>query len=393
MLHGVLRRLLGATLALVLLCTMAATASAAPLDLEQAERERRAAVERGVERQRELDALLSRIEALRVARERQEAEISRLETQVDTERTRADAAQQQIAERSNQAYRLGMAGDPLVSILDGATAGEVTERARVLSQLAARSRERHEQATAASTRGAALAGQLQLANDVLAQRTAELAQRRDDAGRKVAAAQAEAEQIERDITAERERRAAARRRRAREVAASERAARRSENGTGDGGSGGNGGAADGGGSGGGAAGDAGKVSGGIACPVGDPVSFSDTWGAARSGGRSHKGVDMLTPLGTPIYAYEDGVVTSTRSSSLGGISLILKGRSGNSYFYTHLSGHVSGIGPNTKVSVGQHIAHSGASGNANGIPHLHFEVWPGGGGAVNPYPYAKRACG
>lgn len=391
--YRALRALLCAVVSLVMVCGLSITATAEPLDLERAERERREAAERGRQLQQQLDALLSRIEALKVAREEQENEIERLERQIGDERTRADTARDRIAARSNQAYRLGTSGDPLISIFGGATVDEVAERARVLNQLAVENRRQHEHATAASTRGAALREQLQVANDVLHERTDELAQRQDEAERKVAAAQAQVEQLDQSIADEEQRRAAAERRRA-EREAAERAARQSaaaseaDEGSEDGGSG------SGGGSGGGSAGSGeGKVSGGIACPIGDPVTFTDTWGAARSGGRSHKGVDMLSPIGTPIYAYEAGVVTSTRSSSLGGISLILKGKSGNSYFYTHLSGHVAGISPNTKVSAGQHIAYNGASGNANGIPHLHFEVWPGGGAAVNPYPYAKRACG
>lgn len=402
-----MRALLGAVISLVLVCTLATGVEAEPLDLEKAERDRSAAADRGRQVQEELDALLSRIEALQVARERQTADIERIERQIREERTRADTARTQIAAHSNQAYRIGTSGDPLVSIFGGATVDEVAERARVLNQLSVNNRQRHEQATAASTRGAALRVQLRSANDTLRERTDELAQRQDEAERKVAAAQALVEELDQDIADEKQRRAEARRRRA-EREAAERAARESEraaqseddtarsggdsgSGSGDSGASSGGGGSDKAGKGGG--GSAGAVSGGIACPIGDPVTYSDTWGAARSGGRSHKGVDMLSPIGTPIYAYEDGVVTSTKSSSLGGISLFLKGKSGNTYFYTHLSGHVSGIGPNTPVKAGQHIAHNGASGNANGIPHLHFEVWPGGGAAVNPYPYAKRACG
>ena len=134
--------------------------------------------------------------------------------------------------------------------------------------------------------------------------------------------------------------------------------------------------------------------GGLACPVGDPVVFSDTWGAPRSGGRSHQGVDMMAPHGTPVYAITSGRITRMTSSSLGGISLYMYGDDGNEYFYTHLQGYASGISTGSTVSGGTHIAYVGSTGNANSsAPHLHFEVHPGGGGAVNPYPYAARACG
>jgi murein DD-endopeptidase MepM/ murein hydrolase activator NlpD len=134
------------------------------------------------------------------------------------------------------------------------------------------------------------------------------------------------------------------------------------------------------------------VNGGIACPIGQPRSYTDTWGAPRSGGRSHKGVDILSPHGTPLYAYESGTVSRMSNSGLGGITLYLDGDSGTRYYYAHLSGYAPDIAPGQRVEAGRHLAFNGSSGNAP-VPHLHFEVQPGGGGSVNPYPYARRACG
>lgn len=74
-------------------------------------------------------------------------------------------------------------------------------------------------------------------------------------------------------------------------------------------------------------------------------SYSDTYGAPRSGGRSHKGVDILAPMRTPLYAYENGVVTRMSSNSFGGITLCLRGDSGNLYYYAHLSGYVDSVNP------------------------------------------------
>jgi murein DD-endopeptidase MepM/ murein hydrolase activator NlpD len=60
----------------------------------------------------------------------------------------------------------------------------------------------------------------------------------------------------------------------------------------------------------------------MVCPLGAPHGFSDTWGATRSGGRSHQGVDMFAAQGTPEYAADDGTVRIS-SSALGGLSIHL----------------------------------------------------------------------
>ena len=65
------------------------------------------------------------------------------------------------------------------------------------------------------------------------------------------------------------------------------------------------------------------------CPVNGASSFSDTWGAPRSGGRTHKGVDMSASRGTPLVAMEAGRISRLSNSSLGGISVYLHGNSGD----------------------------------------------------------------
>jgi peptidoglycan LD-endopeptidase LytH len=126
------------------------------------------------------------------------------------------------------------------------------------------------------------------------------------------------------------------------------------------------------------------------CPVDGPVEFTNTWGAARSGGRTHKGVDMMAANGTPTVAPVSGEVQH-RGSSLGGLSWYVYGDNGNTYYGTHLSGYANqGAG---WVEAGTVIGYVGSSGNASAsAPHLHFEIHPGGGTPVNPYPATADAC-
>lgn len=126
---------------------------------------------------------------------------------------------------------------------------------------------------------------------------------------------------------------------------------------------------------------------GIVCPVAGPHAFADTWGAPRSGGRSHQGVDMMASRGTPLVAVESGYA-QFKTTRLGGNSVWVNGASGTRYFYAHLS---AWEGSSRNVSRGEVIGYVGATGNTS-ANHLHFEVHPGGGRAVNPYPYVRAVC-
>ena len=135
--------------------------------------------------------------------------------------------------------------------------------------------------------------------------------------------------------------------------------------------------------------DTSKVSKEWVFPVQGPNSFIDTFGAPRPGGRTHKGIDIMTPKNTALVAVVDGVIKSTNllESGLGGITIHLKGDDGNTYYYAHLTSVAGGITKGVRVKAGQVIGYAGNTGNARGgEDHLHFEIRPGGGAAINPYP-------
>jgi murein DD-endopeptidase MepM/ murein hydrolase activator NlpD len=134
------------------------------------------------------------------------------------------------------------------------------------------------------------------------------------------------------------------------------------------------------------------VTPGFICPVGGFSWFTNSWGAPRSGGRSHKGVDMMGPIGTPLVAVASGIVRKSYGT-LGGNIVWLYADHGVNYFYAHLDGYPGGLGDGQWVARGQVIGYMGDTGNpAPGAYHLHFGIYPGGITAVNPYPSVERVC-
>lgn len=131
---------------------------------------------------------------------------------------------------------------------------------------------------------------------------------------------------------------------------------------------------------------------GFAFPVALPHNFISSFGFPRSGGRLHQGNDLFAPYGTPLFAAERGVVGKVGTNSLGGIKLWISGASGTSYYYAHLSAFALGIADGTVVDPGDIVGFVGNTGNAISTPpHLHFEIHPGGGDAIDPYPILHAA--
>ena len=132
-------------------------------------------------------------------------------------------------------------------------------------------------------------------------------------------------------------------------------------------------------------------------PVYGPVSFIDTYGAARPDVAYHHGDDIFGQLGQPVVACADATVFSVGWNKVGGLRLWLLDDQGNQYYYAHLSAFSTAAFNGARVKAGQVIGFIGNSGDAEGTPyHLHFEVHPvrflylGYDGAVDPTLYLHR---
>ena len=145
----------------------------------------------------------------------------------------------------------------------------------------------------------------------------------------------------------------------------------------------------------------------IVFPVLGPTTYIDDFGQPRPGG-PHQGIDMLAPKRAFALAAEPGKIKFWTHSATAGCMLYLYGASGTTYYYIHLNNDLTkhndnrgkcvagtayarGLKSGAKVSAGQVIGYVGDSGDADGVhPHLHFELHPGGGRAVDPYRWLQN---
>jgi hypothetical protein len=143
-------------------------------------------------------------------------------------------------------------------------------------------------------------------------------------------------------------------------------------------------------------------------PIVGPVQYRDDFGEPRAG-HPHEGNDIMAARRAPVIAVEAGSIKFWTTSAAAGCMLYLRGDSGTMYEYIHLNNdltagndnrgscvagvaYAAGLKDGDKVAAGQLVAYVGDSGDANGgATHLHFEVHPNGGGAVDPYPYLQHA--
>jgi murein DD-endopeptidase MepM/ murein hydrolase activator NlpD len=131
-------------------------------------------------------------------------------------------------------------------------------------------------------------------------------------------------------------------------------------------------------------------------PVQGLCNYENTWHAPRGTDRQHLGVDIIAKEGNLLYAVADGTITklyTVGTDKLAGNGVRLTTADGTYFFYGHMQKVADGITIGTKVKAGQVVGYLGKTGATN-TPHLHLEVHPLGGAAIDPTPVvaAVDAC-
>ena len=141
-------------------------------------------------------------------------------------------------------------------------------------------------------------------------------------------------------------------------------------------------------------------------PVVGENHYTDTWGAARSSGRTHQGVDIIADKMVPVVAAASGTVGWIHDEQGGNCcAMALNHDDGWASWYIHLNndtpgtddglgwGFAEGIESGAHVEAGQLIGWVGDSGNAEAtVSHLHFELHQPDGTPINPYPHVVEAA-
>lgn len=345
-------------LALALAATLATGLLADPTSAQSTEDKLDAAKQRVAQLEAEAQRATEKYEEAHSALERTRTEIAATKDALGAAKEKITDLQAQLAFRAQAAYKLGPTNSWQL-LLEADSFSEFSDRLVYLDRLA-------QDDADLATRVAVLAEELRRQEDRLSRLEAEQHHAFDEAQRqkeiiydRLDQAQAIREEFEDQLAAE-------------QAAAAAAAAAAGTSG----------------GAGGGAPGSIGTVTGQAlqACPA-PGTSFTDSFGAPRSGGRTHAGVDMMGPYGSPVYAALPGSVSHS-SSELGGNQAYVYSSGGTYTFYAHLQGYSDASGT---VAAGTLIGYIGDTGNATGTPHLHFEYHPNGV-LVNPTPYVAAVC-
>lgn len=302
--------------------------------------------------QGDLDATTMRIEALREQTDLLAAEIARIESRrAELQEQRAGLMDDAVA-RANELYRSGSI-DSLEVLFSSADFGELADRAQVLSQVS-------RQDARVFVRLSRAEAELKLLNKDLLARQGDLEENSKELAEENKKLQAQFREVASEYQTLRRKLAQAQRMPAPSTDGRSSPSVKV------------------------------KVTGDMTCPVAGPVSFTDTWGAPRDGGRTHEGTDMMADYGTPLVAITSGTATYVAYDGSGGYMVFLDGDDGNAYYYMHNQENLVSTGQ--RVTVGEQIATVGDTGNAAGTPHVHFEYHPGGGAASNPFPLVSSLC-
>jgi peptidoglycan LD-endopeptidase LytH len=125
----------------------------------------------------------------------------------------------------------------------------------------------------------------------------------------------------------------------------------------------------------------------------DPRELTDTYHAARSGGRIHMATDIMAMRGTPVLAATSGRIVKLGNSGTGGIGIYIADASGRYVeYYAHLTGYAPNVREGLQVEQGDVIGFVGSTGNASpDAPHLHFQVMRGDANYWNGTPIDVRS--
>lgn len=351
-----MRRWRGFVVAIAAILVVAVAAdgvASAATSLSDIRREREAAARERTEVEQRLNAHLERYADLRGQAAQIEDDAVAMETEIVRLREELDGLEALVEARIRAVYKHGAAIDPLAVFLSSSDPAGALLRVETVQRMVMAEQARAELVVASRTHLAGEQSRLDARRAALADAQEELA----ELGRSLETEFRRARELENTLTLQ-ERSERERLRRQQRVASTGSAAR---------------------------------VSAGMVCPLDRPRHFINSWGHPRSGGRRHRGTDIMGPLGIPVRAITDGVWLIQRRGRSAGLWGVLRGDNGDHYWYMHLDSHVASNGQ--RVRAGQQIATNGSTGNATrGAEHIHFELHVGGTRPTNPYHLLRAIC-
>jgi murein DD-endopeptidase MepM/ murein hydrolase activator NlpD len=123
-------------------------------------------------------------------------------------------------------------------------------------------------------------------------------------------------------------------------------------------------------------------------PVGGRTTIGGPFGSFRADTGAHEGNDLFADFGTPVVAVADGVIKNVGSLPISGNRLWVYADGGDQFFYAHLASFAPAAVDERHVEAGTILGYIGNTGDAEPTPpHLHFEIHPDGGKAVDPNPF------